>query len=120
MPKVVGIDPVTGAPVMEEITPLTEPISIPAAGNTPGFEVKPNDAFTPAKPVDKPTGMENKIEEAKEFNEKLNKPVLVKSTEQKVPEASKLERIRQVLKAKGMDSQQQSQAMEMIASILSD
>ena len=86
---------------------------IPPAPSTSDFLVK--------EPEGKPltVGMENKIEEARNFNSKLNipqPPVVEGKTEPSPP--TKLQRIAVVLKNKGMDSQQQAQALNEIAEIL--
>lgn len=88
---------------------------IPTAPSTADFLVK-----EPEK-ILAPTGIENRVEEAKAFNAKLNAPnvpVVEGKTELSPP--SKLQRIAQVLKDKGMDSQQQGQAMAQITEILGD
>lgn len=68
------------------------------------------------------TGIDYRIEESRGFNEKLTGKKVVEETivESVKPTASKESRIAEVLRSKGMDSQQQAQAMEMIRVILAD
>lgn len=80
----------------------------------------PND-FLVKEPEGKPltTGMENKIEEAKNFNAELNVIKPPKTPVESEPVArTKRELIADVLKNKGMDTQQQSQALAQILEIL--
>jgi len=132
MPKIVGIDPVTGAPIVEEVKPFTDEISPPTsteATDTGGFQVKeipaalpptfpPKDAIPSLEPEKKPVGMENKIDEAKAFNKKLASFPVVEGKDDAPQTLSTLQRIAIVLKNKGMDSQQQDQALKEIAAIL--
>jgi hypothetical protein len=117
MVKVVGIDPVTGAPVVEEVDssfviPTNEVPSSTPITTAPKDAIKP---VTEAKPL---VGIDNSIDEARRFNEKLsNKGViqpLTTAVEQKV---NKDVELMSILKRYGMDSQQQGKAFAEIKSL---
>lgn len=101
---------------------LEETLAKIKAGGVPPIPPAPTtDDFLVKEPEKKPltVGMENKIEEAKNFNSKLNipQPPVVEGKSEVSP-PTKLQRIAVVLKNKGMDSQQQAQALNEIAEIL--
>lgn len=111
MAKVVGIDPVTGAPITEEVGSSFEIPTSPTPTHIPTDAIKP---VTEAKPL---VGIDNSIEEAKRFNSKLNKPV---SSVQQVAQEQKVNKdveLRSILKRYGMDSQQQDKAFVEIKSL---
>lgn len=123
MPKVVGIDPVTGAPIMEEVGSSFE-VSLPSTPSTGSIAPKlPSDAIpkpvTEAKPL---VGIDNSIEEARRFNEKLNAPTPVPVTrgQAEVEQEQKVNKdveLKSILKRYGMDSQQQDKAFAEIKSL---
>jgi hypothetical protein len=103
----IEIDPATGAPI------VTNNASIPPVA---GFEVKPTipvDAIKPVTEVKPLVGMDNRIEEAKKFNSKLNAPSVPLSVKQE-QKVNKDVELRGILKRYGMDSQQQEKAFAEI------
>jgi len=112
----IEIDPATGAPiVINPSTPVTteKPVA--------GFEVsasKPSDAIakpTEAKPL---VGIDNSIEAAKQFNEKLHKPVVPVQQVEQEQKVNKDVELMSILKRYGMDSQQQEKAFAEIKSLM--
>jgi hypothetical protein len=108
MPKVVGIDSVTGAPIVEEVGSSFEiPTTAP-----PKDAIKP---VTEAKPL---VGIDNSIDEARRFNENLaNKPIAPVQQVAQEQKVNKDVELMSILKRYGMDSQQQGKAFAEIKSL---
>lgn len=131
----IDIDPATGAVIVTPASDTPAPVSTTGSGNADVAKTnefvasvtgeskpveKPADAIPLVKTDLKPVAMDNKIEEAKQFNANLKLANEGSVTTPVVVEELGVDKdtaLRDILKRNGMDSQQQSRAFSEIKAL---
>lgn len=114
----IEIDPATGAPIVTNPTiPKVEGFEVTPSTPAPSTSAPPKDAIKPVTEAKPLVGIDNSIDEARRFNEKLNKPVAPVQQVAQEQKVNKDVELMSILKRYGMDSQQQGKAFAEIKSL---